>query len=331
MLGSDGVEGPLPRISTGGDATVVTETSEAGALLGLSNDLANAVERAGSATVTVYARNRAPSTGVHWMAGIVVTADHTLEREEGIMVGLPDGRTVPATVTGRDPSTDIAVLRIDAGDLPTAEIGESADLKVGHMVLAVGRPGEHGLAASWGAISALGGAWRTWGGGSVDQLIRPDVTLYPGFSGGPLVDARGQVVGINTSGLSRSLTLSIPTSTVQRVVTALLNHGRIARGYLGIAMQPVQIPLTIREPLALTRETGLIVVHVEEGGPAERAGVLVGDILVAIDGQPIADTDDVQVHLDPDRIGRPTGIGVVRGGVLTDLTLTIGARPERGA
>jgi S1-C subfamily serine protease len=304
--------------------------SGAGALLGLSNDLANAVEAAGVSIVTVHARNRVPSSGVHWTPGVVVTADHTLERDDGITVGLPDGRTLQATVAGRDPSTDLAILKIDAGDLPAASIGNSEDLKIGHMVLAVGRPGEHGLAASWGAISALGGAWRTWGGGSVDQLIRPDVTLYPGFSGGPLVDARGQVVGINTSGLSRSLNLALPTSTVRRVHDALLNTGHIARGYLGIAMQPVQLPPSLREPLGLPKETGLIVVHVEPGGPAEAAGAYVGDILVAIEGSPIADTDDVQRHLDPETIGKAVAVQVVRGGALASLSVTVGSRPQRG-
>jgi S1-C subfamily serine protease len=304
--------------------------SGAGALLGLSNDLANAVEAAGVSIVTVHARNRVPSSGVHWTPGVVVTADHTLERDDGITVGLPDGRTLQATVAGRDPSTDLAILKIDAGDLPVASIGNSEDLKIGHMVLAVGRPGEHGLAASWGAISALGGAWRTWGGGSVDQLIRPDVTLYPGFSGGPLVDARGQVVGINTSGLSRSLNLALPTSTVRRVHDALLNTGHIARGYLGIAMQPVQLPPSLREPLGLPKETGLIVVHVEPGGPAEAAGAYVGDILVAIEGSPIADTDDVQRHLDPETIGKAVAVQVVRGGALASLSVTVGSRPQRG-
>jgi S1-C subfamily serine protease len=309
---------------------VVTDF-QAGALLGLSNDLANAVETAGVAIVTVHGRNRAPSSGVHWTSGVIVTADHTLERDDGITVGLPDGRTVQATVAGRDPSTDLAVLNVDVGDLPAASIGNSKDLKVGHMVLAIGRPGEHGLAASWGAISALGSAWRTWAGGSVDQLIRPDVTLYPGFSGGPLVDARGQVVGINTSGLSRSLTLALPTSTVQRVVDALLNDGHIARGYLGVAMQPVQLPASLREPLGLSKETGLIVVHVEPDGPAEAAGAFVGDILVAIEGAPIADTDDVQRHLDPETIGKSIAVQVVRGGALATLSVTVGSRPQRGA
>src|SRR5690348_8125083 len=169
------------------------ETS--GVLLGLSNDLANAVERAGRAVVAVNARHRTPSSGVHWRQGIVVTADHTVERDEEITVTLADGKTVPATLAGRDPGTDLAVLRVQGVEAAVAEIGDAAGLKVGHMVLAVGRPGEGGLGASVGVVSALGGPWRTWRGGQIDQLVRPDLTFYPGFSGGPLVDAQGRVVG----------------------------------------------------------------------------------------------------------------------------------------
>jgi S1-C subfamily serine protease len=310
---------------------MVSAPQESGsALVDFSNDLANAVDRAGLSIVAVHGRSRTPSSGVHWRSGIIVTADHTLERDEGITVTLPDGRNLPATVAGRDSGTDLAVLKVDAGDLPVADIGDSAALKIGHIVLAIGRPGEHGLGASWGAISAIGPAWRTWAGGQVDQLIRPDLTLYPGFSGGPLIDARGQIVGVNTSGLSRNLTLAIPTATVNRVVETLLTTGRIARGYLGLAMQPVKLPDALRGQLGLANETGLIVVNVENDGPAEKAGAFVGDILVAIEGQPVGDTDDIQSQLDPDRVGRPLAVTVVRGGRLQDLTITVGERPQRG-
>lgn len=310
---------------------MVSAPQESGsALVDFSNDLANAVDRAGLSIVAVHGRSRTPSSGVHWRSGIIVTADHTLERDEGISVTLPDGRNLPATVAGRDSGTDLAVLKADTGDLPVADIGDSAALKIGHIVLAIGRPGEHGLGASWGAISAIGPAWRTWAGGQVDQLIRPDLTLYPGFSGGPLIDARGQIVGLNTSGLSRNLTLAIPTGTVNRVVETLLTTGRIARGYLGLAMQPVKLPDALRGQLGLRNETGLIVVNVENDGPAEKAGAFVGDILVAIEGQPVGDTDDIQSQLDPDRVGRPLAVTVVRGGRLQDLTITVGERPQRG-
>ncbi|OLE45056.1 MAG: LuxR family transcriptional regulator, partial [Cyanobacteria bacterium 13_1_40CM_2_61_4] len=211
-------------------------------LLSLSNDLAGAVERAARAVVAVHARPRLASTGVHWRPGVVVTADHTVRTDDDLRVTRPDGRTVPATLAGRDPATDLAVLRVADLAGPPAERGDPARLRVGHVVLAVG----HGPRASWGVVSTLGEAWRTWRGGEIDRLIRLDLTLYPGFSGGPLVDARGDVVGLVTSGLARQLELAVPASTVERVVEALLATGRVARGYLGIGLQPVMLPEALR-------------------------------------------------------------------------------------
>ena len=309
----------------------MSSTESTGALLGLSNNLADAVERAGLSVVAVNGRQQLASSGVHWRAGMIVTADHTLDRDEGITVTLADGRTVQATLAGRDSGTDLAVLKIDAGDMPTVEIGDSASLRIGNIVVAVARPGETGLSASMGTISALSGTWRTWAGGQIDQLVRPDLTLYPGFSGGPLVDAAGRVVGINTSGLSRRLTLAIPTSTVNRVTEQLVSKGRISRGYLGVGMQPVRLPEALRSSTGLQQETALIVISVESGGPAEQAGVLVGDILVALDGKPVADTHDVQSLLDPERVGKSIPATVVRGGQRADLTITVGERPRGGA
>lgn len=311
---------------------VVTQSPDTtSGLLAFSNSLADAVEHAGQSIVAVNARGRVPSSGVHWRQGIVVTADHTIERDEGITVTLPNGQTVPATIAGRDAGTDLAVLRIQGADLPPAEVGNSADLKIGHIVLAVARPGEGGLGTSWGAISSISGAWRTWAGGQIDQLIRPDLTLYPGFSGGALVDAAGRVVGINTSGLSRSLNLAVPTTTVNHVVDALLSNGRIARGFLGVAMQPVRLPENLRSGLQSGTEAGLIVVSVEQNGPAEQAGVIVGDIITALDGKPVSDTNDVQSLLDPDRVGKPLTVQIIRGGAVTEFTVTVGERPQRGA
>jgi S1-C subfamily serine protease len=300
-------------------------------LLGFSNDLAGAVERAGVSVVAVHGRSRLPSSGVHWQSGAIVTADHTLEHDEGITVTLADGKNLPTSVVGRDSGTDLAVLKIDSSALPVAEISDSSSLKIGHVVLAVGRPGDVGLSASWGAISALGPAWRTWAGGQVDQMIRPDLTLYPGFSGGPLIDARGRVVGINTSGLSRSLTLAIPTSTVNRVAETLQSRGHISRGYLGLAMQPVRLPETLRSQLSVGNETGLIVVHVEPNGPAEQGGAFVGDILVSIDGTSVGDTEDIQPLLDADRVGQQLRISMIRGGQLQELAVTVGERPQKGS
>jgi len=300
-------------------------------LLGLSNNLADAVEHVGLAVVAVHGRSQLPSSGIQWREGTIVTADHTIDREEGVTVTLPDGRSAPAQIAGRDAGTDLAVLKIEGAGFPVADIADSSALRVGAIVVAVARPGDTGLSASMGAISALGGSWRTWAGGQIDQLIRPDLTLYPGFSGGPLVDAAGRVVGLNTSGLSRRLTLAVPTGTVNRVVEQLLTRGRIARGYLGVGMQTVRLPDSLRASLNLAQESALIVVSVESSGPAEKAGVLIGDILIALDAKPIADTHDVQGLLDPERVGTSVPLSVVRGGARTDLTIEIGERPRGGA
>jgi S1-C subfamily serine protease len=309
---------------------MVSSQEASSVLLDLSNNLADAVERAGRSVVSVEARHRVPSSGVIWRQGIVVTADHTIEREEGITVGLPDGSKVQATLAGRDSGTDLAVLRIDGANLPAAERSEEA-LRVGHIAVAVGRPGEAGLSASWGAISSVGGPWRTWAGGQIDAFVRPDLTFYPGFSGGPLIDAAGRVAGINTSGLSRSLGLTIPAGTVERVVDALLSKGRIARGYLGLGLQGVRLPDSLVQSLGLQGNSGLIVVSVESNGPGDKAGIFVGDVLVALDGTPVSDTDTIQARLGPDSVGKAVPVTIVRGGQRTEVTLTVGERPSRGA
>jgi S1-C subfamily serine protease len=308
-----------------------SQSGSASALLTLSNDLAEAVARAGQNVVAVYGRPRMPSSGVHWRQGVAVTAEHTLKRDEDLSVGLPDGRTVPAVLAGRDPSTDLAVLKLQGEEFPTAEIGDAGALRVGQMVLAVARPGERGrgLSASWGVISALGGPWRTWHGGQVDRFIRPDLTLYPGFSGGPLVDAHGRVVGINTSG-PRGMVLTIPRPTVDRVLDQLLEKGRIVRGYLGLGMQPVRLPESLKRSLNLSKTGGVIIVAVEPDSPAERAGLLIGDILIALEGVTVSDTADVQALLGPERVGATVGASIIRAGLLREQAITVGERPRQG-
>jgi S1-C subfamily serine protease len=295
------------------------------ALLSLSNDLAAAVERAAPAVVAVHAR-RLPSTGIHWRPGIVVTAEHTVRTAEDITVTMADGRSLPAVLAGRDPGTDLAVLRVaDAGSV-VATLGDDAALKVGHMVLALG----YGPRASWGVISALGPRWRSWRGGDIDRLVRLDLVLYPGFSGGPLVDAAGRVVGLNTSGLARETRLALPVTMVTRVADELLQKGHVSRGYLGLGMQPVRLPEPLRAQLGLG-DGALIVVMVEPSGPAARAGVLLGDVLVALDGEPVGDLEDVQARLGSDRVGAEISAVVLRGGVRTELRITVGEQPRRRA
>jgi S1-C subfamily serine protease len=300
----------------------------AGALLALSNDMAGAVEAAGRSVVAVHARPRIPSSGVHWRRGVIVTADHTLRRDEEISVTLPDGGMIPAVLAGRDASTDLAVLTLQAAEFPVADIGDAAALRVGHVVLAVARSGERGVSASWGVISALGGPWRSWHGGQVDRFIRPDVSLYPGFSGGPLVDGRGRVMGINTSG-PRSTVLTIPPETINRVVAQLLEKGRIMRGYLGLGMQPVRLPESLKQALTLHGTSGIIIVAVEPSSPAEKAGLLIGDVLVALNGVPVGDIADVQALLGPERVGTVIGASIIRAGLLAERTIMIGERPRR--
>lgn len=302
-------------------------TPPAGLLPDLSNALAEAVERGARSTVTVHGRGRLPSTGVHWRTGIIVTADHTLERSEEITIWAPGLGSASVTVAGRDPTTDLAALKADALDLPVAEPAKLEALKVGHLALAIGRPGESGPSAAFGVISAIGPAWNTWRGGRIDRFVRADIDLYHGFSGGPLVDAQGRAIGINTSGLSRRFDLTIPASTVDRVLEQLLTKGRVARGYLGLGMQPVRVPETMVKGLGLSSSGGVIVVSVEPGQPAEKAGILIGDVIIGLDSSPITDHEDVLALLSPERIGKKIEARVIRGGSLATLTPIVGERP----
>jgi S1-C subfamily serine protease len=292
-------------------------------LLSFSNDLATAVEHAARSIVAVHARPRLPSTGVHWRPGIIVTAEHTVRMEEEIRVTWSDGRAAPASIVARDPATDLAVLRIGNSDWPVAELGESASLKVGHLVLAVG----YGPRASWGVVSAVGGAWRTWRGGEVDRFIRVDLVLYPGFSGGALVDATGRVAGLVTSGLARQLELAVPASTVERIVDELLTAGRVSRGYLGLGLQPVALPESWRRTDSGGR--ALIVVNVEPDGPGAQAGVMLGDVLVALDRTPLRDPDNIQGVLQGRRAGSVVTASLIRAGNSLEVAITLGERPSR--
>lgn len=295
-------------------------------MLALSNNLADAVEQAGRCVVAVKARSRISSSGIHWRSGIVVTADETVRRSEDVTVTLPDGRTVSATLVGRDSSTDVAVFKLPDAELPVAQIGEATSLKVGHLVLAVGRSDEGSLNASLGSVSALGGSWRSSYGGLIDQFVRLDLTLYPNIEGGALVDATGRVVGMTVSGPRRTV-LAIPATTVNRVVDQLLAKGRIGRGYLGLGMQPVRLPDTLKSALNLTTVGGMIIVNVEADGPADKAGVLIGDVLIALEGAPVKDMGDVQAMLGPQSVGQSLKAQIVRGGALVEVAIAPGERP----
>ncbi len=290
----------------------------------LSNALATATETAGVGIVRVEARPRLPASGIVWSAdGVIVTAHHVVEQEDNIGIGLPDGKTTTAKLVGRDPTTDLAVLRAQSSNLTTRTWADPAALKVGHLVLALGRP-EQNVMATLGVVSALGDAWRTPAGGRLDRYLQTDVVMYPGFSGGPLVDANGQFIGLNTSALLRGVSITVPATTLRSVVETLLTKGHIRRGYLGVGAQPVRLPDALAKQLG--QETGLLAVSVEPGGPAEHAGIFMGDTLVALDAQPIRHLDDLLAALSSDRVGATVTARVVRGGQLREVSVVIGER-----
>jgi S1-C subfamily serine protease len=294
----------------------------------LSNGLAETVEAVNPAVVRVEARRRMPATGVVWSAdGVIVTAHHIVERDENIQIGLADGSIVEASLVGRDPNTDLAVLRASTKELTAPSWSDLDGLRVGHLVLALGRAGSH-IHATLGVVSAIGetGERRSHRrhGGELDRYIQTDVVMYPGFSGGPLVDAAGQVRGLNTS-IMRGTSLAIPTSVITRVTEVLLTHGRIQRGYLGITSQPVALPVALKSQLQ--QETGLLVIAVEPDSPAEKGGLVLGDTLVALGGYTVSNLDDLMSLLVGERVGSSVPVKVLRGGELREVKVVIGERP----
>ncbi|HEY6968542.1 MAG TPA: trypsin-like peptidase domain-containing protein [Candidatus Angelobacter sp.] len=292
----------------------------------LSNQLAEAAATVGKSVVAVHGR-RHPSSGILWSGDAVVTASHALRRDDDISVVTGPGTNTQARLAGRDPSTDLAVLRLEQPVQGTAARWEdTSKLRVGELVLALGRTWRGNIVASSGVVSGLMGPWRTWRGGELDHFIRPDLTLYPGFSGGPLVNAEGEILGLNTAGLHRS-GIAVPAATVARVAAELLEKGRIERPWLGVAMQSVGVPESLRTRLNLIASEGLLIVHVEPGSPAEKAGMLLGDLLLEIDGKPVAETDAVLEALRSHKPGSSAELKLARGGSLVKTTVTLAARP----
>jgi S1-C subfamily serine protease len=289
-----------------------------------SEGLSTAVEKAGASTVTVDARKRYPASGIAYADDLVLTADHVVTREENIKIFLPDGKSLTATIAGRDPGSDLAVLRLPEKALSAAKTSDQ--VKVGQLVLALGRPNSEGMQASWGIVTSISGPTRTHRGGMLDEYIRTETTPYPGFSGGPLVNAEGEVLGLNTSGLTRGSSLTIPVSVAWRVAEALATHGSVKRGYLGVRTQPVEISEAARQALKREQENGLLVLWLEEDGPAAKSGLLVGDILVAISGQPVGDPDDLFSALNSDTVGKAVAVEVLRGGRPETVSVTVGER-----
>ena len=293
-----------------------------------SDELALVTEAAGQSVVALQANETHATSGVIWQQGLVVTANHSA-LQDTVTALLGGGKSADAHIKGRDPSTDLAIFTIESKDEPPAVRGDAEQLRVGHFVLALARTRRGNLTASSGIVSGLMDGWQTWRGGHIDRFIRPDITLYRGYSGGPLVNTKGEVVGMNTTGLRRGAPIAVPTSTVTRVVDELLAKGHIAQPYLGVALQPVSLPDNIVAKLKSEAHHGLLIVHLQNNGPAARAGLMLGDIVTEIAGKPIARLARLHGIFSEQRVGDAVTLGLVRSGEPKQISVILGDRFEQ--
>ena len=306
-----------------------TSSGAVSALSELSSQLAAAVESAGRSIVAIHARRRIPSSGIIWRDGVIVSASHTVRSEGEISVTLADGESVKATIAGRDSATDLIVLRVKGNSAAkAAPRADASALRVGSLVLAVGRPGRD-VSASFGIISAVGEGWRTWQGARIDRVLRLDLAVYDGFSGGPLVDASGGVLAINNSALARGTPLALPAVAVDRVVDELLERGHVRRPFIGIAVQPVALSAALTKQHQISGDRGLLIVSIGDNSPAEQGGVLIGDVLLEAGAQRLSRPDDLLDALSETAQAAAVNLTVLRGGAMKTLSITPGDRGER--
>ncbi len=291
----------------------------ASSLVSLSNELASLVESSAAPVVAVHGRPRFNSSGVHWSPGVVVTAEHTLRHDDDIVVETGAGGKLPAEVAGRDAGTDLAVLRVKDLTIPTAPKAEASEHRPGSLIVAVGRNKDSANAAL-GVISSLGGPSQT--------VIRLDLALHPVASGAAVVDASGKVIGIATPVLSRASVFAVPNATVERVVQALLAHGRLPQGYLGAGLQPIRLPEHLTKSVGLTVTGGLMTVSVDQDAPAGKAGLTIGDVLLELNGQFVERPETVRPLL-AESVGKTVPARILRGGKLVNLEIAVAERPGR--
>jgi S1-C subfamily serine protease len=299
-------------------------------LIDLSNALVRETERAATSIVAIHTEARGSSSGVVWRNGIIVTAEHALRRDEEIHITVPDGRVVNATLVGRDPSTDLAVLKCVEAGSPVTEISDVSQIKPGSLVLVVGRTRASGPVAALGTVSMVASERRTWIGAPLRPYVRLDVGLQPTATGGAVIDAHGGTLGIATPRFARFGAIAVPATAVNRVVDALLKAGHIPHGYLGIGLHPIRLPETLRQTLHRDEKTAAMVVEVEPDGPAHKAGIMIGDLLVSFGSQPITRVEDVYAQLAAHEIGKSIAVKLLRGGAPLDATIVIGERPRGG-
>jgi S1-C subfamily serine protease len=294
-----------------------------------SKDMSNAIEQAGKSLVAVDGRAGHTSSGIVWRRDSILTAAHAIRHETKIGVIFGPGQSVTGRLAGRDRGTDTALVKLDGEiEMQPAAFANPATLSVGEFTIAIARTRRGNLVASAGMISGLMGEYQV-ARTRIDQFIRPDLTLYAGFSGGALIDSAGSVLGLNTSGLLRGKSITIPSSTLTRIAESLSSSGHIKRPYIGLVMQAVQISDSLQKRAGVTSGAGLLVMHVEAGGPADSAGVLLGDVLLDIDGRTLAELDDVYEFLGQKTAGQDVQIDMIRAGQRLQLTIRIGERPAQ--
>jgi S1-C subfamily serine protease len=292
---------------------------------GLSKQIAETIEGVAGSIVTVHGGGRSTSSGVVWRPGVIVTVRQGLRRSDSLQVA-HHGDAVNATLVGADAGTDLAVLRVETDAAKPVETTGAQPARVGEVVLAVGRSALGDISASSGIIARLGSGFRTWRGGQIDSLIRPDVQLYVGQSGSALVNEGRRVLGINSTALARNAVITIPTATIDRVVDAILERGHVPRPYLGAAMQAVPVPEASRSQFGEGIDEALLVLHVEANAPAAAAGILVGDLLLSVDGKLVHNVHGVQRQLSSLKVGDPVAVVILRGGVKMDLKVILADR-----
>jgi serine protease Do len=302
--------------------------STGGVLAGLSDDLAGAVERVGRSVVAVHGRRRLPASSLVWSADQVVTASHVLEREDDLSITAADGTQHAARLVGRDAGSDLALLSVPGAALEAFEPAPAGTLLAGHLALAVGRPGTPAPIASFGAISSVGGAWRTAQGGTLDAYVRADIAMLPGLSGGALADVHGRVVGMLSASLAGGDPVAMPVDSITAIVQRIAGGGSARRAYLGISTQAVELQDALKLRLGVQQAGGLMLLGLEPGAPAERGGLLPGDIVLAIGERAVEDGEALQMALGPEAIGRSTQIFLIRGGVLREIALVPAPRPS---
>jgi len=292
-------------------------------LAALSDQIASIVDRAAPSAVQVHGRRR-PVSGVAYAKDIIITNARALGRSDAVKVNAADGRSADGELAGWDPATGLAAIKVEGLGLTPFARATGAP-RPGHIAIAIGRSWSNAVTASAGIVAVVGGPLRTGHGRQIDQIIRVTAPMHGGFAGGAVLDAAGQLIGIGTAAEIRGLAVVIPAEIAWKSIAYVLEHGRPKSGFLGIAGQAVRLPERQRD--GSVRDRALLVVDVNPGGPAESGGVIVGDVILDVDTQPVRSTDDLLALLTTERVGRDVALRVLRGGTATDLTVTIGERP----